>query len=89
MSSVVNAEVTHKDVETALHTVATKTFCPDSYRITKIGMEDPFGAIWNHKQDICEIVVSAKNVGSVELMMGFQPKKPMLEGFIVLGYTSV
>ena len=82
LSPAAVAEVTHVDVETALHSVVVKTAYPDQYRITKIGMEDPIGVIWNHQRDICEFVVSARNIGSLALMIGFQQKMPMLEGFV-------
>lgn len=82
LSPTLHADVTHEDVEIALHTVTSKTNYPDSYRITKLGMEDPLAALWNHRQDVCEIVVSLHNVHSVSLLIGFQPKMPMLEGFL-------
>lgn len=45
-------------------------------------MEDPVGVLWNHKREICEVLVSAKHLSSIELMFNYQPKMPMLEGFI-------
>lgn len=82
MVGVAHAEVTHDDIETALHTVTAKTLYPDQYRITKIRMDGPLGVIWNHKQATCEVLMSARDVNSISLLIGIQPKMPMLEGFI-------
>lgn len=82
LASHAYGEVTHTDVEQALKTVTTNTRYPDQYRITRIGMEDPVGVIWNHKREICEVLVSAKHLSIIELMFNNQPKMPMLEGFI-------
>lgn len=82
LSSVAVADVTTADIEAALRTVTNRTAFTHSYRVTNIKMDTPIGVFWNHTAGKCEVLVSSKNLGTLERMMGPHPKKHMLEGFI-------